>query len=382
MPTLMRTLPKTGTSEPSRKTTLLDVSGCCTLMPTLLANPSLMNCSSAPESIRTLQDTPATAQSNCIVSLFVPNAFTATFATATPCQTMTFSNDQHLSALQCMQMYDEDPFGITSQVVLQAHVADGCSGAKNPSLLHSTAKVAGSTVQEVQEAVEECVADFIELYKQGGAYESRDLEMVTDYVEAIKAFAAMPKPEAFGLHENADITCDQNETNNLFSNILALQPRVSGGFGGQPGRHQSTPLTASDPLAQLLQIAAPFDVEQLQQQYPATYQESMNTVLVHEAMQYNALLEVVAASLKECAKAVKGLVFTSPSLEVVSDNMYDNQSSSAIIHPFLFKRYKHPSIDGKTNTYLLVPPILPRLMLIPMLMKSLFMSAASNRTRD
>ncbi len=28
--------------------------------------------------------------------------------------------------------------------------------------------VAGSTVQEVQEAVEECVADFIELYKQGG----------------------------------------------------------------------------------------------------------------------------------------------------------------------------------------------------------------------
>ncbi|KAL0054872.1 hypothetical protein WJX82_003585 [Trebouxia sp. C0006] len=52
----------------------------------------------------------------------------------------------------------------------QAHVADGCSGAKNPSLLHSTVKGNSpcSTVQEVQEAVEECVADFIELYKQGG----------------------------------------------------------------------------------------------------------------------------------------------------------------------------------------------------------------------
>ena len=64
-----------------------------------------------------------------------------------------------------------------------------------------------------------------------GAYESLDLEMVTDYVEAIKAFPAMPKPEIFGLHENADITCDQNETYNLFSTILALQPRVSGGGG-------------------------------------------------------------------------------------------------------------------------------------------------------
>ena len=64
-----------------------------------------------------------------------------------------------------------------------------------------------------------------------GTYESLDLEMVTDYVEAVKAFPAMPKPEIFGLHENADITCDQNETYNLFSTILALQPRVSGGGG-------------------------------------------------------------------------------------------------------------------------------------------------------
>ena len=70
------------------------------------------------------------------------------------------------------------------------------------------------------------------LHGAAGAYQSLDLEMVTDYVEAIKGFPAMPKPEIFGLHENADITCDQNETYNLFSTILALQPRVSGGGGG------------------------------------------------------------------------------------------------------------------------------------------------------
>lgn len=55
--------------------------------------------------------------------------------------------------------------------------------------------------------------------------------MVTDYLEAIKGFPALPKPEIFGLHENADITCDQNETYNMFSTILALQPRVSAGAG-------------------------------------------------------------------------------------------------------------------------------------------------------
>ncbi len=84
-------------------------------------------------------------------------------------------------------------------------------------------------------------------------------------------------------------------------------------------------------IALQLQVAAPFDVEQLQRQYPATYQESMNTVLVQEALRYNALLEVVAASLKECGKAVKGLVVMSPSLEAVSNSMYDNQVKSEYV---------------------------------------------------
>lgn len=83
-----------------------------------------------------------------------------------------------------------------------------------------------------------------------------------------------------------------------------------------------------------LQIAAPFDVDQLQRQYPTTYQESMNTVLVQEAMRYNAVLAVVAASLKECAKAVRGLVVMSPGLEAVCNSMFDNQVSYGLVSLF------------------------------------------------
>ena len=81
----------------------------------------------------------------------------------------------------------------------------------------------------------------------------------------------------------------------------------------------------------MLQIAPPFDVELLQRLYPATYQESMNTVLVQEALRYNGLLDVVAASIKECIKAVKGLVVMSPSLEAVCNSLYDNQVESVIV---------------------------------------------------
>ena len=38
-------------------------------------------------------------------------------------------------------------------------------------------------------------------------------------------------PEAFGLHENADITYAQNETYALLGSLLKLQPRVSSGGG-------------------------------------------------------------------------------------------------------------------------------------------------------
>lgn len=78
-----------------------------------------------------------------------------------------------------------------------------------------------------------------------------------------------------------------------------------------------------------LQIAGPFDMDELQRRFPTTYKESMNTVLQQEAMRYNALLAVVAASLKECTKAVKGLVVMSPSLEAVCNSMFDNQASTS-----------------------------------------------------
>ena len=83
-----------------------------------------------------------------------------------------------------------------------------------------------------------------------------------------------------------------------------------------------------------LQIAGPFDMDELQRRFPTTYKESMNTVLQQEAMRYNALLAVVAASLKECTKAVKGLVVMSPSLEAVCNSMFDNQASTTCLWLF------------------------------------------------
>lgn len=44
-----------------------------------------------------------------------------------------------------------------------------------------------------------------------------------EYVDFIRDFPLIAKPEAFGLHENADITKDQQEANQFLTSIQATQ---------------------------------------------------------------------------------------------------------------------------------------------------------------
>lgn len=68
-------------------------------------------------------------------------------------------------------------------------------------------------------------------FSPSGQYVVPDCEVAKDYIDHIKAYPIVPEPEIFGLHKNADITCDQNETYEMMSTILSLQPRVSTGAG-------------------------------------------------------------------------------------------------------------------------------------------------------
>ena len=136
---------------------------------------------------------------------------------------------------------------------------------------------------------------------------SPDGENVKEFREHIKQYPITPKPEIFGLHENADITCDQNETYELFATVLSLQPRVAG--GGGLSREEVIENLATDILSK---IPTPWDVEDVGKKFPTRYDESMNTVLTQECIRYNALLITMKSSLVECSKALKGRKLTIP----------------------------------------------------------------------
>jgi len=111
-------------------------------------------------------------------------------------------------------------------------------------------------------------------FSDSGKYVSIVAGSHEDYVQYISKFDLNPHPEAFGLHENAEITTNQNETRIILENVLSIQPRQSSA-GGK---------TREDVIGEISKsieekTPAPFDVEEVASRYPTDYNESMNTVL-------------------------------------------------------------------------------------------------------
>ncbi|XP_075900184.1 dynein axonemal heavy chain 3 [Nelusetta ayraudi] len=136
------------------------------------------------------------------------------------------------------------------------------------------------------------------------------------YVEYIRGLPICSDPCVFGLHSNADITKDNQETNQLLEGVLLTLPRQSGGGA-------KSPQAVVDELAEdiLSKLPADFDTTAVIEKYPVMYEESMNTVLRQEIIRFNRLTQVVRASLVNIRKALKGQIVMSAELEDVFKSM-------------------------------------------------------------
>ncbi|EDQ84751.1 uncharacterized protein MONBRDRAFT_39136 [Monosiga brevicollis MX1] len=170
-------------------------------------------------------------------------------------------------------------------------------------------------------------------FSPSGTYFAPAKGTYADYLSFIKGLPLIPHPEVFGLHENADITKDQKETNELFSSILLTLPRQA----SSGGRSANDTI---DELAQdiLSKVPPAFSHEEVLERFPVMYSESMNTVLAQEVVRFNRLVNVIRGSLSNVRKAIKGLVLMSGELEEVFQSMLVGRV------PKLWDKVSYPSL--------------------------------------
>jgi dynein heavy chain len=157
------------------------------------------------------------------------------------------------------------------------------------------------------------------------------------YVEYIESLPLEPAPEVFGMHENANIACDQTEAFHNMDIILALQPRMAS--GGGLTRDEIVENLAKSIEEDLFPV---FDLEAIGMKYPTDYNESMNTTLVQEISRYNKLLGVMKTTLSDIQKGLKGLVVMSAELENMGTAMFNQKV------PVIWESVAYPSLQPLT----------------------------------
>jgi len=153
-----------------------------------------------------------------------------------------------------------------------------------------------------------------------------------DFIDQLPLVAA---PEVFGLHDNATLTKDQNDTNALLTSVLDTEGGGSSGGGGGASKEEMILIVSAD-IAQ--KLPDNYDMEFAQLKYPVLWAESMNTVLCQELIRFNNLLTLMRNSLSNIQKAVKGLVVMSSELEVLGNALFVNRN------PSMWKARSYPSL--------------------------------------
>jgi len=158
-------------------------------------------------------------------------------------------------------------------------------------------------------------------YSTSGLYYAPCAETIEEVVQYVRSLPLYPMPEAFGLHENCNITCAQDEAFKLLSGMQSMVSLSAAGGGAQSADD------VMDDAASSIQdrLPQPFPLDVCEQKFPTMYEESMNTVVKQECLRYNKLLWEMASTLVDFRKAIKGLIVMTFDLEMLGKMLFVNE---------------------------------------------------------
>jgi len=166
-------------------------------------------------------------------------------------------------------------------------------------------------------------------FDESGEYFAPDHSDMDEGVGAVRKYVeGLPTQDGvglFGLHHNARITFETQETLKLLDTITALQPRTGGGAGGE------SPEEMVSALCEKLEGDMPVKLDR-EEAGLTTFEpnekgdlDSLQIVLLHEMSRFNKLLARVKQTLIDLRKAIKGLVVMSGELDSMFGSMLINK---------------------------------------------------------
>uniref|UniRef100_A0A4W5NZY5 Dynein, axonemal, heavy chain 5 n=1 Tax=Hucho hucho TaxID=62062 RepID=A0A4W5NZY5_9TELE len=143
---------------------------------------------------------------------------------------------------------------------------------------------------------------------------------VPDYLLHIETLPLVDSPEVFGLHPNADITYQTNMANEILSTIINIQPKDSGGGGGET-REATVQKLSNEMLDKLPPDYVPHEVRAHLQKMGLF--QPMNIFLRQELDRMQRIIGCVRSTLTDLKLAIDGTIIMSEDLRDALDSMYN-----------------------------------------------------------
>lgn len=182
-------------------------------------------------------------------------------------------------------------------------------------------------------------------YSESEKYRSPVVGDVQSYKDYIQTLPDKDDPEVFGLHENANISYQRQESDTMVEKVLSIQPRVGGSSGGGLSPDEIV-LEKAKQLSEGIppNLDRAEGLKDLFKQTNGLY-PSLTTVLLQEMEKFNRLLNVMRRSLDDLVQAIGGFIVMSE----VLDSMYLSLTNGTV--PKNWANVAYPSLKGLTSWF-------------------------------
>eukprot|EP00163_Fabomonas_tropica_P031149 TRINITY_DN730_c1_g1_i7.p1 TRINITY_DN730_c1_g1~~TRINITY_DN730_c1_g1_i7.p1 ORF type:complete len:4213 (+),score=1156.03 TRINITY_DN730_c1_g1_i7:1002-12641(+) len=162
---------------------------------------------------------------------------------------------------------------------------------------------------------------------KSGVYRVPDEGPQESFLTYIASLPVTDPPEVFGLHDNANISYQNQETDRILTTISNTQPRDNSASTAQKPEEIVADL-ATEILGKLPKALSQDEATSTPgrgRSLPIVAGNSLSTVLLQEMVRFNKLLRTMSSSLVQLGKAIKGMVVMSEQLEAMFYSMLNNE---------------------------------------------------------